>query len=406
MHILFVSYEFVTEKKPCGGFGNYLANISTILAENSHKVTILVISNHNSAVEWKNNITVITFHYHYQSHAFHFEDYLEALLPINNVVYFNYGMALRKKIQEIHRNTPIDLIQYNGDRLEIYYRIPNIPSVVRLSSFNAWYRHAYKPNSNMDDYSWMKTWDAKIFLHSLNKADAVFGPSQCVANFVNLKSHKKVQVIESPYMLQELGVQEENIEILRNKKYLLFFGRICILKGINTVIDSIYQILEENLDIVFAFAGNVEEKGNIEKLFNAAKQYKDRVIYLGDIRDREKLRLVISYAEACVLPSRADNLPNACIEAMGMGKIVIGTYGASFEQMIEDKKSGLLIKRDCPNDLVEAIRFLIKMTPEEKDKMGHYARQRIEQMNPEKIYAELIEFYKKVCNKNKYVKKE
>lgn len=402
MHILFTAYEFVTEKSPCGGFGNYLANISTVLAENGHKVTILVISNHNSDFEWKKNIEIITFHYHYVMHPYHWEDYLGEILPIRNLIFFNYGLAIKNKIMQIHKKNPIDIIQYNGDRLEVLYRIREVPTVVRLSSIGEWYRHAYNPNSDMDDYSWMKTWDTKLFLHSLKKADAVYGPSHRVADFINMKSAIKVKVIESPYLARENFLEKYQVsEILKGKKYLLFFGRICILKGINTIINAINQILEENPNLYFVLAGNVEKKGSIKKLQEAAGEHRNRIIYMGDIKQKEVLYGLIKHAEACVFPSRADNLPNSCIESMGMGKIVIGTYGASFEQLIEDKKSGLLIKCDSPEELILAIRYLMKMSKEEKEEMGKLAQKRIEQMHPEKIYNQLIAFYQNVIDRHK-----
>ena len=51
MHILFVTYEFVTEKGLCGGLAHYLANISEIMAAHGHKITILVMNNHNDIKE-------------------------------------------------------------------------------------------------------------------------------------------------------------------------------------------------------------------------------------------------------------------------------------------------------------------------------------------------------------------
>lgn len=402
MHILFTAYEFVTEKNPCGGLGNYLANISTILAENGHDITILIMSNHNSRFEWKEHIEVVTFRYHYVEHLWHWEDYLAEILPIDNIVYINYGLAIRKKIEEIHKEKPIDIIQNNGDRLEAICRIREIPTIVRLSSVGEWYKQAYDRQSNMNDFRWMKTWNYRFFLYSLRRADAVYGPSQVIADFINQKAGWKVEVIESPFFLKECS-NDENSEngLLKGKKYLFFFGRICALKGIYTIADAIYQILEEYPDLHFAFAGNLEEKKCMKELQDSAKQFRNRIIYLGNITERHALSTIIRNAEACVLPSRADNLPNACIESMGMGRIVIGTYGASFEQMIEDKKSGLLITRDSSEELIQAVRYLMAMSESDKAKMGSAARKRVEQMSPEKVYTQVITLYQKVIDQHK-----
>lgn len=50
MHIVYITVEFVSERKPCGGLGHYLANIATIMAERGHQVTILVQTDHGGGV--------------------------------------------------------------------------------------------------------------------------------------------------------------------------------------------------------------------------------------------------------------------------------------------------------------------------------------------------------------------
>ena len=402
MHILFTAYEFVTEKKPCGGCGNYLANIATILAQHNHKVTILLLTDYNGEFEWKKNVRVIAFKYEYVTVGIHIEEYIDKILHTEIAHYVNKSLAFQKKIKEIHKRDKIDIVQHNGDHLECWHRCRNIPTVVRLSSFTPWCKQAYNPRSDMEDLSWLNTWDTRLFLYPINKADAVYGPSKCVAGFVNSKLPNKVRVIESPFIMEDKRDLVENVPQLIGKKYFLFFGRICVFKGINTIISSLHQILEENQDCYFAFVGNPEQKGILNRLLNAADEHKDRVIILGEVKDKALMQTIIKNAYACVLPSRADNLPNACIEAMGLGKIVIGTYGASYEQLIRHKKSGLLIKRDSPRALIKAIRYLASMTPKMREEMEQLATKRIDDMQPDIIYEKVIRLYEEVINKRKH----
>jgi len=71
-------------------------------------------------------------------------------------------------------------------------------------------------------------------------------------------------------------------------------------------------------------------------------EYADRLIFIGQI-PHEQLYPVISGARLVVLPSLIDNMPNACLEAMALGKPVVGTRGASFEEMIRDGETGFLV---------------------------------------------------------------
>jgi Glycosyltransferase len=401
MHILFVTNEYETEKKPCGGLGHYIANISSILAKEMHKVTILIITNHNSAFEWKRNINVVAFKYTGSKNTRLMGECIDILAKIRISDRLNRSYSINEKIKEINKKCKIDIVQYCGDDLAVWYRVKHIPSVVRLSSFGPWYAMASQPKSNMQDMSWLNTWESKILLYSFTKADEIYGPSNFVAQIVSGRLKRNVKVIESPCLMEAKSKITDIPNEIQGKKYLLYYGRICTLKGIDTIREAIYDILNSNPQLVFVFVGYEVNRNVMKSVEYAAEKYQDRVLYLGEIRDREVLFAIVRNAYACVFPSRADNLPNTCIEAMGMGKVVIGTYGASFEQLIKHKENGLLIKRDSPKTLVKAVDYLMKMTEEEKGEMEEKAKERVCQMSPDRIYRQLITFYEEVIEGKK-----
>lgn len=399
MHIVFVTYEFVTEKI-VGGLGNYLANISSILAENNHNVTILMISNHNKRIEWKKNVIVETIQYTYCSQKNLLFEYIDYIYHSNFSNDYYRSDAINRKIQELDKIKKIDIVQYCGDDLSIWKRRKEIPSVIRLSSFGVWIRYASIPGSDLNDYSWLNCIQSKMFIKSLKFADAVYGPSKCVVDFIKKKNPlQKISVIESPCLFTDREVGQID-EILAGKKYFLFFGRLIVFKGIEVIEDAIFEILKDNPDKYFVFVG-ADFEYRLKNIFRNAGEYKDRIIYMGEIKDRKKISAVIKNAYACVLPSRADNLPNTCIEAMALGKIVIGTYGASYDQLIVDRQNGLLIQRDNPDELIEAIRYLNGLTEEQRNIMGERAIQRTEMMSPDRIYNQVIRFYEDVIERKK-----
>lgn len=410
LHILFTTYEFVTEKKPCGGCGHYIANIASILAAHGNKVTILVQSDYNRRFLWKEGVEVIVFRYEYIASTGNIlYEFMDRYFNIEIAGRINQSLAFKKKIEEINRKEKINIIQYNGDHLEGWHKCKRIPSVVRLSSISTWYKQAYNIHSDMKDLSWINSWESKWFFYPLVKADAVYAPSKCVADFVNSKLEKRVRVIESPGLIQAAVNENSNPDILQNKKYLLFFGRVCVLKGVDTIIRALPQILKEYPELYFVFAGNIERKGVELQIKKAAGEAINRVLILGEIKDSLKMQTLIKYSEACVLPSRADNLPNSCIEAMGLGKVVIGTYGASFEQMIQHKESGILIRTDSANALMKAVRYVMSMPDSEKYEMGERAKARIRHMHPDLIYLQVMKFYQTAIKngfggKHKYYK--
>ena len=104
------------------------------------------------------------------------------------------------------------------------------------------------------------------------------------------------------------------------------------MKGTHVVAQLANELLREYSEIYLVLAGNSEEllDKNGKKIKadefvkKSAGEFADRVIYAGRLV-REQLYPFIQNAELCLLPYRMDNLSNACIEAMAMGKIVIGT---------------------------------------------------------------------------------
>lgn len=201
-------------------------------------------------------------------------------------------------------------------------------------------------------------------------------------------------------------------EKLLRKKYLLFNSTLSRLKGTHLGILAAEGLLEKYPELHIVYAGNDcglrQQDGNVQSvseiLRRQNKRYEGRVIYLGMLT-HEKLFPIIQNAIACVLPSRVDNLPNSCIEAMSLGSIVIGTYGASFEQMIKNKESGLLIKRDSVVSFIRAVDYLMNMSADEQVQMKERAFHSVNRLNPENVYEQMIDYYQKTIREFKSVRR-
>ena len=172
------------------------------------------------------------------------------------------------------------------------------------------------------------------------------------------------------------------------------------MKGFHIVVKAIESILSEFNDLCFVFAGpdfGRKDRGEdfAGELFRLNQIYDGRVIYLGFVK-RLFLPSIIQGAFACVMPSRFDNLPNACIEAMSYGKVVIGTRGASFEQLIIDNYSGLLVERESVTDLEKTIKYLLDMSDADRNEMGFNAKKAVERLAPDRIYPIMETYYRRV----------
>jgi glycosyltransferase involved in cell wall biosynthesis len=75
--------------------------------------------------------------------------------------------------------------------------------------------------------------------------------------------------------------------------------------------------------------------------------------------------------------------------------VVVGTRGASFEELIEDGVSGHLCEIDDPDSLLVAVEKAL--ANEAPSRMGAAAARRIDQLEPARACSELMRVYARIA---------
>jgi glycosyltransferase involved in cell wall biosynthesis len=83
------------------------------------------------------------------------------------------------------------------------------------------------------------------------------------------------------------------------------------------------------------------------------------VHYLGHLSDDVALRLAYAAADAFVLPSRLDNLPNTGVEALASGRPVIGFDTGGLPDIITHETNGYLARAFDVDDLARGIGWVL-----------------------------------------------
>lgn len=211
-------------------------------------------------------------------------------------------------------------------------------------------------------------------------------------------------MIETPFVNDVQEYDNTYVEeYLKDKKYVLFFGSLYAEKGILVIADILEKFLRGNEEYYFVFVGDVcdidgESSANILK--RKAGTMAHRIIIWSALPHKQ-LYPIIREADFVVLPSLMDNLPNACIEAMYFQKVVIGTRGASFEQLITHGKNGFLCEIGNSEDLYEKMKMAASLTSEDKVRMGVQAGKRIDRLKPEVAVKRLLRLYEYVVEGNR-----
>lgn len=392
MNIVYLTDEFVTEHI-YGGLATYLENIVSIMTAKGHTVTVITLSDVDQILKYKNLTTIIRVSRKKVEKPLN--DFEKALLLIENSrrVYIALKALLKKE--------KIDIVQAANYRAVGFFRTYKIPTIVRVSSDSSFLRRANEVKFDYGLAMAEKKWVDQVELFCVKHADSVFAPSKCCADIVEKRSGRKVKVIESPYCCKEIQINDRIFgEKLNGKRYLLFNSSLSMLKGTHLGILAGEQILAKYPDLYMVYAGLDGVMAGTGKKISSllrqqSKKFNGRVIYLEKL-PHECLFPIVENAVACVLPSRIDNLPNSCIEAMVLGKVVIGVYGASFEQLIKNKINGLLIERDSVRALVRAVDYLMQLSEEQYLKMGENAQNTVKRLAPDIIYDNMMEYYRNV----------
>lgn len=365
-----------------GGLEAYLFRVAGALVRLGHKPIILSLGTRKQ-------------HYVEDNIEIFFVQYSDVKLKGKNLRLIckrlNQSIAVNRKVKELTRERNIDIIQFASIFGLATCYFDRTPAVMRLSGYAKTYYSGYQDFSRRQLYIW-----ALFERLAARRCNAVFAPSEIIANAFSKDIHRAVSVIESPFW-DDSKVHDNSLykEKLSGKKYFLFIGRLDYEKGILQLAEILEAFLYTHQKYFFVCCGEkgtINGKNSLRILADAMGKDKARFIYMKPL-PHETLYPIIQHADFVVFPSIMDNLSNACMEAMYFERVVIGTDGTSYEQLIEDGKSGLLCMPGNAKSLLGKMNEAAAMSVAEKFVMGIAARKRIDQLAPDIVVKKLLRFY-------------
>ncbi|MCP4121017.1 MAG: glycosyltransferase family 4 protein [Bacteroidetes bacterium] len=397
MHIAIITNEYVTEPNFDGGFANHFYKLAIGFRDLGHDVSVFTKSDENGALLHE-GIDVQRVK----------PSWVWYLKVLDILLRFNFSRALtslalshsvRLRLKEIHKTKKIDVSLYPSVNGIASYKFPNVPTVILAGSSTKLWEEA-----NGIYNKTIKKRQLQIIEHLIYKREKhIYAPSHFLANYLSKVFKKPIRVIETPFKKldthsYELGLLDSIKEKTCGKPYLLFFGRLGLWKGTIDIADALPSILSAHPDLFFVFIG--KDKGyqgsNVVDYINEKSiPHDSRVLCYPPVK-HESLFPIIENAHGVLLPSRAENLSNASIETMSMGKILIGTRGASFDQLIDDNKNGFLCDIADPDSIVNAVGRLMKLSEEERIAMSNKAQKRIDLLHPNLVVQEVVDFFEEV----------
>lgn len=394
LRVALLTTEYPTEMTFAGGLASYLRRVGQTLVQQGHTVEVFCLSHVDEVID-DDGITVhrVKENTHLSQKLsrmpilWRYAGYIDALIP---------SLQLALRLRRRHRMASFDIAQASNycacGVVSAFFK--TLPIVTRVSSYEPLWREGYQKQLTSSQKQ-----VERLEIMQMRSSSAAYAPSRLIAETITKSEGIEVATIEPPFFApQYLDNTDIAPDLGLPDEYAMFFGSIGRLKGCDRLLRILPNILIANPTLNFIFAGTIKKIDGVpfdevarEKLVD----FPGRVFVLPALKP-EQLFPLVSRARIVVLPSRVDNLPNACMEAMSLGRVVIGTHGASFDQLIDHGQSGFLVSQDNNDELAETISTAWNLDDKERARIGENARIALLRMTPERAGKSLTDFFQNV----------
>jgi colanic acid/amylovoran biosynthesis glycosyltransferase len=171
-------------------------------------------------------------------------------------------------------------------------------------------------------------------------------------------------------------------------RQLVCVGRLCEQKGQLLLMEATRRLAAQGTHFELVLVGDGELRSEIEALIMRCN-LKAKVRITGWIGS-EQVRDEILAARALVLPSFAEGLPVAIMEAMALKRPVISTFVAGIPELVQPGEHGWLVPAGDIEALAHAMQTCLDAPADSLAYMGQAARKRIvERHDVDRLAAEL-----------------
>jgi glycosyltransferase involved in cell wall biosynthesis len=366
-------------------------------------LVIRILQNMAIAVSTQNiNITACTFEGHLiHLHSKNIHDSMK-LLPreFHNQSFLN-GFRNVFILSKLIKNIKPDIVHVNAlqDLAPVFF-------AVRLSAINgrkpAIIAMSHNPLSWVNPRNaWLNSKFIKYFSDGF-VALATTHKNQLLQLGIN---PDKVTVIPNPYDPAQLKINNSSAEESENKpkKFykVTYVANICERKAQDVLINAAAQILKKYPGVKFELIGKVipGDEDYLVKLKSLITDYcmEESVQFLGEVPYQKVLTSLLE-CDIFLFPTRAEMMPRAVIEAMVIGKPVIASAVDGILDLIENRKTGILVQPGNISELASAVIELIEY-PKIAYDLGMAGQKYIlDYCSPERVGIDFRNFYEYILN--------
>jgi glycogen synthase len=384
--IAFISYEYPPDAA-YGGIATYVYQAAKMLQSRGHRVEVFTSSPHRAGSQMEDHVLV------HRIKAARQETFAS---PVG-------GMFAKR-----HDTVRFDVLEgpeFFADAREAVKLVPDIPLVVKL----------HTPSMLVLKLNYFETSTVKKLRYYLNGilrgVRPVWGyPARAMGYRSNALKVDKVErahaldadEIATPstslgdVLIKEWGLQPSVVNCVpypytpdpklldipaeTHTNVVTFVGRLEIRKGVIELARAIPMVLKEYPTARFRLVGSSEDSpvanvGMQQYLERRLHGYKESLEFVGPVAP-DRIPDILAKTDVCVFPSRWENFPCVCLEAMAAGRGIVASSSGGMVEMLNYGQCGSVIPPCDPQSIAQAVLALLRQ-PERRIKLGQAARKRL-----------------------------
>lgn len=343
-----------------GGIERHVAEVSRRLAANGHKVTVYGRHPFSESGDFYGiDVRVVP-----ALHTKNLETATNSFLSTVNAVFGGYNV-----------------IHFHGIGPSFFSILPILLGIPTVSTIHA------------PDYK-QKKWGrvARFFLRlgekiALNYCDASISVSKTMYSSFKERGFEKIHYIPNGTTIREAPEFKEAAKLgIEKERYVLAVGRFIVERNFHMLIEAFGEL---DTDVKLVIAGDVRfDPRYADRLKDMAN---DRVVFPGYVTGRLLDELYAHCMFFC-LPSSLEGLSISLLEAMSFARPVVVSDIDVNREVAEGV--GVFFRNGDKNDLIRALREVLQMGVEERERLGGIARKRVEsEYNWDDITKRIEEIY-------------
>lgn len=242
----------------------------------------------------------------------------------------------------------------------------------------------YLDFNQVPHYKFPEYWVGEMEKASIRMADLVLAPSNYILD--QLESRMHLTDINASRLFNPYYNEWTTGEIPSfNEGEIVFFGKLTPQKGCIEMLHYLRNIWAKGFELPITIIGGgdhffypVQEDMIVYFQKKYAAEIKKGLIKFEGNMPPDQLKNRLLKAHVVITPSIVDNLPYAVLEAMAMGKVVLGSTNSGHTEVIQHTVSGFLFDHSIKDSFENELNNILNLSALELEEVGKNAQLAVE----------------------------